>query len=125
MKQNNEKNNDFWIKSMRFGIFMGCHQRPDRSFFFHNKQFPLCARCVGVVIGEIAAIILFLLKLRLNTIICLTFCGIMFCDWFVQKINILESTNTRRLITGLLGGYGYLTIVCKLALSLILLLFNS
>ncbi|MEI3349189.1 MAG: DUF2085 domain-containing protein [Dysosmobacter sp.] len=34
------------------GHTLGCHQRPDRSFFFHGKQFPVCARCTGVFLGE-------------------------------------------------------------------------
>lgn len=37
-----------------------------------------------------------------------SFCGIMFMDWFVQYLNIRPSTNPRRLITGILGGFGLL-----------------
>lgn len=104
---------DWWIRFMRFGNYLGCHQRPDRSFFYKNKQFPVCARCTGVIIGQTIAIFAYLLNIRLHIIWCIILCGIMFGDWLIQKLNILESTNPRRLITGLLGGYGYMTIVCK------------
>lgn len=32
--------------------------------------------------------------------------GIMFLDWLVQYLNIQESNNPRRFVTGILGGYG-------------------
>jgi len=97
---------------MLVGRCMGCHQRPDRSFFYKNQQFPICARCTGCYIGQTVAIIAFLLKFKLNLVICLVLCAIMFLDWLIQKLEIKESTNIRRLLTGLLGGYGYATIVC-------------
>ena len=28
-----------------------CHQRPDRSFFVHGHQLPVCARCTGLYAG--------------------------------------------------------------------------
>lgn len=107
-----KENHSFWVNCMRMGRFLGCHQRPDRSFFYKNKQFPICARCTGVIIGQILAITAFLLNFKLNLMISIVFCAIMFCDWLIQKLKIKESTNIRRLITGLLGGYGYATIIC-------------
>ena len=41
---------------MRAGAATGCHQLPERSFFFRQYQFPVCARCCGVLIGESMAI---------------------------------------------------------------------
>jgi uncharacterized membrane protein len=32
-----------------------CHQRPDRSFFFHGRQLAVCARCTGLYLGAAAA----------------------------------------------------------------------
>jgi uncharacterized membrane protein len=32
-----------------------CHQRPDRSFFFHGRQVAVCARCTGLYLGAAAA----------------------------------------------------------------------
>lgn len=30
----------------------GCHQLAERSFFYKGYQFPVCARCTGVTIGQ-------------------------------------------------------------------------
>ena len=121
---NCNKQHDLWVYFMRFGNCLGCHQRPNRSFFYKNRQFPICARCTGVIIGQILAIITYLLSIRLNIIWCVILCGIMFCDWLIQKLSILESTNPRRLITGVLGGYGYATIFCKILMYILYSIFK-
>lgn len=36
-------------------ILFGCHQRADRSFHFHGRQFPICARCTGELAGILAS----------------------------------------------------------------------
>lgn len=69
--------------------------------------------------GQVAALTLFILKIRLHIWVCISFCAIMFGDWLIQRLNLLESTNTRRLLTGVLGGYGYITIFMELLLFLI------
>lgn len=94
---------------MQWGHRLGCHQYAHRSFFFRGYQFPVCARCTGVIIASlIAAILFFFLPIKFTTAVLLSF--IMFLDWFIQYIGIKESNNIRRLITGLLGGYGFMTI---------------
>ena len=35
-----------------------CHQKPERSFFYKEKQFPVCSRCAGIVIGAVAGFVL-------------------------------------------------------------------
>lgn len=84
----------------------GCHQMPERSFFYHGKQFPVCARCTGVFIGQLLAILLAVFKITISVPINLFLIIIMGIDWFIQEINIKPSTNTRRLITGICGGFG-------------------
>lgn len=87
----------------------GCHQLADRSFFYKGYQFPMCARCTGVFISSLIAIVVFFFY-KLNVPLCIVMCGIMFTDWFMQRINIRPSNNVRRLITGLIGGYGFMTL---------------
>lgn len=105
-------------KLLRFGQQLGCHQRPDRSFFFRGHQFPVCARCTGVFIGQIIALILrFFIKPKL--VICVDMSMILLIDWMIQYLKIKESTNFKRLITGILGGYGLFSIEIEIILRIV------
>lgn len=112
-----------WMKLMKFGEKTGCHQRPDRSFFIHNYQLPVCARCTGVVLGYLLAIpgFLYFGYLRL---IALPGCVILLFDWTLQSLKIKESTNKRRLLTGIIGGYGLMSLQLELSRK-ILTVFRS
>lgn len=103
----------FYKTMMDIGQAYGCHQRKERSFFLFGKQFPVCARCTGVLFGEGLALILFRV-LELPTEILLSFCAIMFLDWLIQYLNILESNNGRRFFTGCLCGYAFSTFFLRL-----------
>ena len=98
-----------WIRLMKVGNTLGCHQMPERSFFFRGYQFPVCARCTGVIISAIIAIVVFFKK-KISIKICIAMSNVMLFDWGIQYLNIKESTNQRRLLTGLVGGFGYSTL---------------
>lgn len=98
-----------WIKCMELGEHLGCHQMPERSFFIKGYQCPVCARCTGVIISALLALIFFTKK-RLSIGVCIAMSSIMLIDWSIQYLNIKESTNRRRFITGLIGGFGYSTL---------------
>lgn len=100
------KSDLIWIKLMNFGHRLGCHQMEERSFHFKGYQFPVCARCTGVFVGEIIAIILLLLGIKISIFVSIALLLIMGLDWFIQYIKLLQSTNIRRLITGTLAGIG-------------------
>lgn len=100
-----DKNYDLWIVAMEIGAKMGCHQRPDRSFFISNYQFPICTRCVGVVVSTVITYVICIYK-KARLIPGLILCIPMIIDGGIQYLGIKESTNIRRLITGLLGGAG-------------------
>lgn len=87
----------------------GCHQRADRSFFCKGYQFPMCARCMGVMIGYLTAAPIYFRK-RFSFWLYIILCAIMFIDWYIQYLKIKESTNLRRLITGILGGFGLMSL---------------
>lgn len=115
------KSDLIWIKLMEFGHRLGCHQMEERSFHFKEYQFPVCARCTGVLIGEIITIVLLILGIKINLLISTALLLIMGFDWFIQYIKLLPSTNIRRLITGTFGGIGltyiyYYAIVFTLSL---------
>lgn len=94
---------------MEVGKKLGCHQMPERSFFYKGYQFPVCARCTGVIISAIFALIIFI-KCKLPIKVCVMMSSVMLIDWSLQYYGIRESTNERRLLTGLIGGFGYSTL---------------
>ena len=100
------KKDKLWMKLMDFGHIMGCHQMAERSFFYKKYQFPVCARCTGVIIGEIVEIVLLIAKIKMNFFWAIALLLVMGIDWFIQYIKWIPSNNPRRLITGLCGGIG-------------------
>jgi len=100
---------EIWKKLMWYGKLLGCHQLAERSFFFAGYQFPICARCTGVLIAYVIAFILYFIA-PIKWHWCIMGCSAMFFDWFIQSINIKQSTNIRRVITGFLGGYSLMTL---------------
>lgn len=86
-------------------IIFGCHHRPDRSFFYHGHQFPICARCTGELAGIISSILLFWFW-RPSLIAAVVMMIPMIIDGFAQRLTSYESTNFKRFITGFLFGVG-------------------
>lgn len=95
-------------------ILFLCHCRPDRSFFYKGKQFPICARCTGELIGIIFAIpIIFVLK-DVSWFYIIIFIIPLLLDGFTQLLTKYESNNLKRVITGFLFGIGLVFILAKL-----------
>lgn len=114
----NSPMNKWYAALFEIGRLSGCHQLPERSFFYKGKQFPVCARCTGAFIGYISGGVLYRFW-DAPVLLCVLFCAIMFFDWFVQRINLLESTNFRRLITGILCGFGLMQIYARILTGII------
>lgn len=102
-----------WLAAMDYCGRCGCHQRPDRSFFVGRWQLPLCARCTGVLIGHLTGCPT-ALRRRLSLWTALCCCEATLLDWTAQRLGIRESTNLRRLITGILGGFGQAIVYMRL-----------
>lgn len=101
-----------------------CHRRPERSFFFRGHQFPVCARCTGIYFAAVTSLIL-IKYIELDYNIFTLSIGILLLipsaiDAGIQYLTDYESTNTKRLITGLLNGLGTILIY----LTLFYLLFG-
>ena len=91
-------------------IFFGCHCRSDRSLYYRGKQFPICARCTGELIGILVSFFLFWfwqpnLTSAIIMLIPLTI------DGFIQRLTSYESNNFKRMVTGFLFGIGFAAII--------------
>lgn len=89
--------------------FCGCHCRDDRSFHYHGRRFPVCARCTGELVGILAAALCYP-WVRVSALWAAVLMIPMVLDGGVQALTPYESTNTRRFVTGLLFGCGLLTL---------------
>ena len=92
--------------------YCGCHQRADRSFFVGKYQFPLCARCTGIAIGHFVAICAapFLTGDYWIAALALP----MVADGSIQYVTSYESTNRRRMITGVLYGFAFTSVTIRI-----------
>lgn len=89
-------------------IFFGCHARADRSFFYHGRQFPICARCTGELIGMILGIpIAFFMGYPSFSVVLLMMFP-MVLDGFLQLLTPYESKNYRRCATGIVFGIAFI-----------------
>lgn len=91
-------------------IFFGCHCRSDRSLYYRGKQFPICARCTGELIGILVSFILFWFW-RPNLTSAIILLIPLIIDGFVQRLTSYESNNFKRMITGFLFGIGFEAII--------------
>ena len=81
-----------------------CHRMPERSFHWMGKPLPLCARCTGVLAGQVVGVTAFWQAVAWW--LCLLAVIPLLIDWSAQHFLSVPSTNLRRFITGLLAGYG-------------------
>lgn len=103
---NHNKQSDLrWEKFMLIGAKFGCHQMPERSFFIHGYQFPVCARCTGLVIGHIIALLTWF-SIYLSPVCSGIICFPLLIDGLTQYVGWRESNQILRIITGILCGVG-------------------
>ena len=81
-----------------------CHRIPERSFFYHGKQFPLCARCTGIMAGYVIGLLILATYGKLSLFLSFALVIPMIVDGTGQFLHKWESNNVRRLITGIMGG---------------------
>jgi len=92
-------------------MFVACHRIPERSFFYKSKQFPVCARCTGMLLGYFSFPLYVLHIFTANIFIALALNIPAYIDGVTQAASLRESNNTLRVITGLLSGIGQMGIV--------------
>ena len=115
-----DKNTKNWIKLMDwFSKYWGCHQMPERSFFIKGYQFPICARCTGILIGYITSPALIYFGLLPNIFGCVILLLPMIIDGTIQYCTNYNSNNFKRFITGLLSGFGFISTIWNVILLLL------
>ncbi|HPR29247.1 MAG: DUF2085 domain-containing protein [Chitinophagales bacterium] len=85
---------------------LGCHGIPERCLVINGRRMHICARCAGSNIGHIIALVMVIARIIPAWWVSLLMLGVMMTDWSLQTFANIPSNNTRRLITGILGGIG-------------------
>ncbi len=107
----------FWAKLSAIGYSV-CHQIPERSFFAHTHQFPLCARCTGMYLGALLSLLFHFFRGRQRgfpPLAVLLVLGLLFLAFaldgvnsfaqaFLPQLTFYQTTNLLRLITGFGAG---------------------
>lgn len=107
-----DKDTKRWIFLMHiFSEYWGCHQMPERSFFLRGYQFPVCSRCTGMIFGESISIITLILGVRMHVLSSLVIMIPMILDGVLQLITNYCSNNIKRVVTGLMFGYGFIQFI--------------
>lgn len=100
-----------------------CHNLPERTFKIKDTYLPICSRCTGVYLGlYIYCILSFFTKIfiSMNMILFGSLIIIpMILDGFTQLMDIRESNNRLRFISGLFGGIGLCILFKAIELALI------
>ena len=103
-----------WVKMMTITKKLcGCHQKPESSFFIRGYQFPLCARCTGVLLGYIFSFLLLFFGCSIPYLICVLLLIPLILDGGIQLLYNLMSNNIRRLVTGVFFGTGLIQLIAN------------
>lgn len=114
------KKDKIWIKTMDWcSKYWGCHQLPERSFFWGTYQFPVCARCTGIIIGYAFSIFYSIFFNKMNIITEIALMIPLSIDGLLQLFTSYLSNNIKRLLTGMLAGFGLIQMIKTLFLFLI------
>ena len=84
---------------------VNCHQLSHRSYEYNNNQMPFCARVVGIFLGLAIGFIVSLgRKINLTLPIVILSLIPIGLDGTIQLVTEYESTNPKRIITGMIAG---------------------
>lgn len=91
--------------------FVFCHRKPERSFFWKGKQFPVCARCTGIHLGYLSFPLFTFNVLTFNPLLTLALIIPTVIDGLTQAYYNRTSTNWLRVSTGLMAGVGMMSLL--------------
>ena len=104
--------------------YVSCHRKPERSFFWKGKQFPVCARCTGIHIGYLAFPLFLFGIIRFNWWIAILLMAPTIIDGLTQAYFNRESNNILRVTTGLMAGIGAMSLVSLIGIEIGLLILK-
>ena len=108
-----------WQRIMNIGKIPLCNGLASRAPHFFGICFPLCYRCLFIVLGcFITLIICYRKKVKISLWIILLCVIPMIFDGGIQTFFGIISTNVRRSITGGLFGFGIGAFLSKLYMYL-------
>ncbi len=120
-----DKQTYIWTKLMNCcANHWGCHQIPERSFFIKGYQFPVCARCAGIITGYLFALssLCFIIDIPVwFYVILLVPMGL---DGSIQYLTHYRSTNIKRFFTGFIAGFAFIRIIVSLLSFIFSILYN-
>ena len=75
---------------------------------------PVCARCTGLVTGNVAGVLAFIVFGSATVLVAIACLLPMVADGSAQALTPYRSTPFRRLSSGLLGGFGQFSLILAL-----------
>lgn len=104
-----------WIKAMNCcANYWGCHQIPERSFFIKGYQFPVCARCTGIITGYLFSLSTLYFIFNIPALFYVILLVPMGLDGSIQYLTEYKSTNVKRFFTGFIAGFAFIRIIVSL-----------
>lgn len=103
----------FECKRMKIG-FVFCHRRKERSIKMLGYTLPLCARCTGLWLGFGLGFFFRILGLHTSLSLTVTFMLPLVIDGLTQLLELRESNNLLRLLTGILFGIATSTLFLRI-----------
>jgi uncharacterized membrane protein len=105
--------------------FVACHRRADRSFSFRGRQFPVCARCTGILAGYLVYPCFLFDLVSLPMWLGLLLSVPAGVDGVTQALGSRSSTNGLRLATGLMSGVGQVAVISSAGRFIARLILNA
>lgn len=106
-----------------------CHRKRERSLIIKGKQFPVCFRCMFMLIGLFMVIPIvffhFFPPLSVGVMICVGFNIPLLIDGITQAKGLRESHNVLRSITGFLSGVGLAVFISSTSFVIVSFIIKS
>jgi hypothetical protein len=91
-----------------------CHQRPERSYALGGEPMPVCARCLGVWLGLLAAALAAAFCGLWRLAMGLTLAGWLLLSWLLGALLFPAGWHLERTVAGLAGGAGLYVLAARL-----------